>query len=215
MNKFGGNDMGYGRNKNRDSSYDVEALKDKLSKEMPGVDLDNVDQEDVKEILMNQINNNPNINISQDVRDKINRGDMDGLKNELIKYLDSQNSSDGSSERIKNMLQNNDYEGLKSELMGMLLKGMTGQKKNEVKSQEENRVENVQNTNPLAGIFDEAFINNIMNKLYDENRNDSRIVLLNSIKPFMSDKRQKAIDECVRTINLIAMMEKFGFKVGR
>lgn len=54
-----------------------------------------------------------------------------------------------------------------------------------------------------------------MNKFYEENKNDSRIVFLNSIKPFMSDKRQKAIDECVKTVNLMAMMEKLGFKVGR
>lgn len=121
--------MGYGRNKNRDSSNDIESLKDRLSKEMPEVDLDNINQQDMKNILMNEINNNPNIHISQEVKDKINRGDMDGLKNELIKYLDGQKSSDGSNERIKNMLQNNDYEGLKGELMGMFLKGMTGQKK--------------------------------------------------------------------------------------
>ena len=207
--------MGYGRNKDRDSSYDIEALKDKLSKEMPGVDLDNVNQEDMKNIIMNQTNNNPNINISQDIKDKINRGDMDGLKNELVKYLDSQKSSDGSSERIKNMLQNDDYEGLKSELMGMLLKGMTGQKKNEVDSKELKKAENIHGANPLDGIFDEAFLNTIMNKFYEENKNDSRIVFLNSIKPFMSDSRQKAIDECVKTVNLIAMMEKLGFKAGR
>ncbi len=207
--------MGYGRNKNRDSSNDIESLKDRLSKEMPEVDLDNINQQDMKNILMNEINNNPNIHISQEVKDKINRGDMDGLKNELIKYLDGQKSSDGSNERIKNMLQNNDYEGLKGELMGMFLKGMTGQKKNEVENKEEKRAENIQSSNPLAGIFDEAFLNTLMNKFYEENKNDSRIVFLNSIKPFMSDKRQKAIDECVKTVNLMAMMEKLGFKVGR
>lgn len=207
--------MAYGRNKNRDNYYDIDALKEKLNKEMPGVDLDNIDQQDMKNILMNQINNNPNINISKDVKDKINRGDIEGLKDELIRYLDSQKSSDGSNEKIKNMLENNDYEGLKGELMGMLLKGMTNQKKNQVDDKQEKKAENIQNTNPLSGIFDEAFLNTMMTKLYEENKNDNRIVLLNSIKPFMSDRRQKAINECIKTVNLIAMMEKLGFKVGR
>lgn len=207
--------MAYGRNKNRDNYYDIDALKEKLNKEMPGVDLENIDQQDMKNILMNQINNNPNINISKDVKDKINRGDIEGLKDELIRYLDSQKSSDGSSERIKNMLEDNDYEGLKGELMGMLLKGMTNQKKNQVDDKQEKKAENIQNTNPLSGIFDEAFLNTMMTKLYEENKNDNRIVLLNSIKPFMSDRRQKAINECIKTVNLIAMMEKLGFKVGR
>ena len=92
---------------------------------------------------------------------------------------------------------------------------MTGQKKNEIENKQEKKAENIQNTNPLSGIFDEAFLNTMMSKFYEENKNDNRVMLLNSIKPFMSDRRQKAIDECIKTVNLIAMMERLGFKVGR
>ncbi|MFA7572272.1 MAG: hypothetical protein WCY24_00985 [Lutispora sp.] len=210
--------MAYGRNQNRYNQNDIEELKEKLSQQMPGVDLDNIDQQQMKRMVMDQINNNPNINVSQDVKDKINRGDIDGLKNELIQYLDNQKSSDGSSQRLSNMLKNNDFESLKGELMGMLLNGMNQQKKNEVNDAGDvdgKRVENTSYQNPLAGLFDETLLNGIMGKIYDENKNDKRIMLLNSIKPFISDRRQKAVEDCVKAMNIIAIMERLGFKAGR
>lgn len=207
--------MAYGRNQNRYNQNDIEEIKEKLSQQMPGVDLDNIDQQQMKKMVMDQINNNPNINISQDVKDKINRGDIDGLKNELIQYLDNQKSSDGSSQRLSNMLKNNDFESLKSELMGMLLNGMNQQKKNEVNDVDGKRVENTSYQNPIAGLFDETLLNGIMEKIYDENKNDKRIMLLNSIKPFISDRRQKAVEDCVKAMNIIAIMERLGFKAGR
>lgn len=210
--------MAYGRNQNRYNQNDIEELKEKLSQQMPGVDLDNIDQQQMKRMVMDQINNNPNINVSQDVKDKINRGDIDGLKNELIQYLDNQKSSDGSSQRLSNMLKNNDFESLKGELMGMLLNGMNQQKKNEVNDADYvdgKRVENTSYQNPLAGLFDETLLNGIMGKIYDENKNDKRIMLLNSIKPFISDRRQKAVEDCVKAMNIIAIMERLGFKAGR
>ncbi|MDD2481597.1 MAG: hypothetical protein PHC44_04505 [Lutispora sp.] len=210
--------MAYGRNQNRYNQNDIEELKEKLSQQMPGVDLDNIDQQQMKRMVMDQINNNPNINVSQDVKDKINRGDIDGLKNELIQYLDNQKSSDGSSQRLSNMLKNNDFESLKGELMGMLLNGMNQQKKNEVNDADDvdgKRVENTSYQNPLAGLFDETLLNGIMGKIYDENKNDKRIMLLNSIKPFISDRRQKAVEDCVKAMNIIAIMERLGFKAGR
>ena len=140
---------------------------------------------------------------------------MDGLKHELIKYLDSKNSSDESSKRIRDMLENNDYEGLQNELMSMLFKDITGKKKNEIENKAEKKAENSSKKMPFTGIFDEAFLNTVISKFNEENKNDSRIILLNSIKPFMSDGRQKVIDECIKTINLLAMMEKLGLKVGR
>jgi len=119
--------MVYGRNNNRYNQADIEEMKKKISEQMPGVNLDNIDQEQMKKIVMDQINNNPNLNISQDVKDKINNGDIEGLKDELIKYLDKQNNPEG--QKLSNMLKNNDFEGLKQELMGMLIKGMSQQKK--------------------------------------------------------------------------------------
>lgn len=206
--------MAYGRNRNRYDQSDIEELKEKVSQQMPGVNLDDIDQQQMKNMVMDQINNNPNINISQDVKDKINRGDIDGLKKELIQYLDSQNSSDGSSQRLSNMLKNNDFDGLKGELMGMLLNGMNQQKKNQVNDEGDKRAENTNYQNPLTGLFDETLLNGFMDKIVDGNKNDKRIVLLNSIKPFISDRRQRAVDDCVKVMNIIAIMERLGFKAG-
>jgi len=202
--------MAYGRNRNRYSQNDIDELKESISKEMPGVDLDNLDQQQMKNLVMNQIKNNPNIN--QHVKDKISRGDIEGLKKELIQYLDNQNSPD--SQRLSNMLKNNDFDALKGELMGMLLNGMNQQKKNEVNNEENRRVENQNSQNPLTALFDETLLNGFLEKIMDGNKNDKRIVLLNSIKPFISDKRQKAVDDCVRVMNIIAVMERLGFKAG-
>lgn len=54
-----------------------------------------------------------------------------------------------------------------------------------------------------------------MERLFEGNKNDKRIILLNSMKPFVSERRQKALDDCIKAMNIIAMMEKLGFKVGR
>lgn len=204
--------MVYGRNNNRFNNDNLEEMKKKISEQMPGVNLDNIDQEQMKKIVMDQINNNPNLNISQDVKDKINRGDIEGLKEELIQYLDKQSSPEG--QKLSNMLKSNDFEGLKQELMGMLIKGMSQQKKNDIGDNYE-RAENVSYNNPLAGLFDDALLSNIMEKFFEGNKNDKRIVLLNSIKPFVSERRQKALDDCVKAMNIICIMEKLGFKAGR
>lgn len=119
--------MVYGRNNNRYNKDDIEEMKKKISQQMPGVNLDNINQDQMKKLVMDHINNNPNLNISQEVKDKINRGDIEGLKDELVQYLDKQNSPEG--QRLSNMLKTNDFDGLKEELMGMLIKGMSQQKK--------------------------------------------------------------------------------------
>ncbi len=202
--------MSYEKNINTDN---IEKMKSKLEEYIP--DINKLDQDSIKDVLINQIENNPNIN--QDIKDKINKGDMDGLKLELIKYLNNQNNSDESSEKIKNMLENNDYEGLQNQVMGMLMKGLSGQKKNEIEYKADKKVENETNTNPFSGLFNETFLNAAINKFSSENINvnDNRIVLLNSIKPFISDSRQKVIDECIKAISLLTTMEKLGFKVGK
>ena len=205
--------MDYRRNYNEEICYDVDDLKSKLEEEMPGVNLDGISQESVKNILMNEIDNNPNI--SEGIKEKINRGDMEGLKKELINYL-GRSGNTGDSEKIKNMLQNNDYEGLQNELMGMLFKGLAGQKKNDIKYLAEKKAEDSSNKkNPFNGIFDETFLNAFANKFNDESLNDNRIVLLNSIKPFISDGRRKVVDECIKAVNLLSMIEKLGLKVGK
>ncbi len=205
--------MGYGRNVNRDRPYDVEDIKGRLREELPDVDLNKINQQDIKNILINEVEKNPNIR--QDIKDKISQGDIDGLKDELIKYLDTQDGSDDSNKRVKNMLINNDFEGLQNELIGMFLKGASGQKKNEVESKDDKKAEDSINKNIFNGIFDDAFLNTMLRKFNEGNKNDSRVNLLNSIKPFMSDNRQKVIDECIKAVNLLAMMEKLGLKAGR
>ncbi len=205
--------MDYRRNYNEEICYDVDDLKSKLEEEMPGVNLDGISQESVKNILMNEIDNNPNI--SEGIKEKINRGDMEGLKKELINYL-GRSGNTGDSEKIKNMLQNNDYEGLQNELMGMLFKGLAGQKKNDIKYLAEKKAEDSSNKkNSFNGIFDETLLNAFANKFNDESLNDNRIVLLNSIKPFISDGRRKVVDECIKAVNLLSMIEKLGLKVGK
>ncbi len=196
--------MGYGRNNKSESNFDSEEIKNRFKNKMPNIDLDKINEEDVKNVLMNEIDKNPNI--SKDIKDKINEGDISGLKDELLKYLDSRGTNDAASNRIKNMLENNDYDGLQNELMGIFLKTAGGQKKNEVKNDDKN---------PFAGLLNETFLNTAINKVGAGNKNDSRINLLNSIRPFMSEGRQKIIDECVKAVNLLIIAEKLGLKVGK
>ena len=196
--------MGYGRNNKNESTIDSDTIKRKFQDKMPNIDLDKIDENEVKNVLLNQIDKNPNI--SKDIKDKINQGDISGLKEELIKYLDNKGGNDAANSRIKNMLENNDYDGLQNELMGIFFKTTAaGQKKNEVKDDK----------NPFAGILNDTFINAAINKIGAGNKNDSRINLLNSIKPFMSEGRQNIIDECVKAVNLLIIAEKLGLKVGK
>ena len=207
--------MAYGRNNRKDSNYDVDSLKRKLDEEMPGLDIDNINQQDIQNILMDKIVNNPDININEDIKEKISKGDMDGLKESLINHLSEQDDGSGSNERIKEMLFNDDYEGLKSELMSMFFKSMANEKKNNLEDNEGGKAESSPNLNPLAGLLDETFLNGIIDKFYQENKDDNRIALLNSMKPFLSNRRQKAIDESIKVLNLISMVERLGFKAGR
>ncbi len=195
--------MGYGRNNKSESVFDSEKVKNKFKEKMPDIDLDKINEDEVKNVLLNEIDKNPNI--SKDIKDKINQGDISGLKEELIKYLDNRGGNDASSSRIKNMLENNDYDGLQNELMGIFFKTAGGQKKNEVKDDK----------NPFAGILNDTLISTAINKIGAGNKNDSRVNLLNSIRPFMSEGRQNIIDECVKAVNLLIIAEKLGLKVGK
>jgi len=106
-------------------SEDVSKLKKKIQEQMPGVDVDNMTQNDMQRLLVNEINKDNSIDPS--VKEKINKGDIDGLKEDLINYLSRSKNAD--SEKLIKMLKNNDMDGLKNSLMGMLLGGMNSQKK--------------------------------------------------------------------------------------
>lgn len=191
-------------------SEDINKLKKKVQEKLPGVDMDNLSQNDMKSLLVNEINKS---NIDPAVKEKINNGDIDGLKEDLINYL-SRNKG-GDSEKLVNMLKNNDMDGLKNQLMGMLLGGMDSQKKKKVIDSEEPESLNIDPGAFTPSIFDnKVLLDSIVGRISDGYKNDKRVVFLNSMKPFLSDKRQKSIEDCVRIISLIALFEGFTNKVG-
>lgn len=119
--------MPYRQDNNNGQSYDVNGLKKMVSEKLNGIDVDNIAPDQVKGLLINEINKNSSIDPK--VKEKINSGDVEGLKEEIIKYLSNNRSADGSSDQLINILKNNDMEGLKKQLMTMLLGGMGTQKK--------------------------------------------------------------------------------------
>jgi len=118
--------MPYGKDNNTSDSG-LNEIKKAVSEKLGGIDVNNVSPDQVKNMLVNEISKNNTIDPA--IKDKINRGDVDGLKEDIIKYLSNNKSQDGSSEQLINMLKNNDMDGLKRQLMGMLLSGLGSQKK--------------------------------------------------------------------------------------
>jgi len=55
----------------------------------------------------------------------------------------------------------------------------------------------------------------LFDKMFAGVKDDRRILLLNSVKPFVSEKRQKGIDDCIRIMNLVAFFENFMSKAGK
>lgn len=224
----------YGRD-NKEPESGLNDLKKTVSEKLGGIDVNNVSPDQVKNMLVNEISNNKNIDPA--IKDKINRGDIDGLKEDIIKYLSSNRSADGSTDQLVNMLKNNDMEGLKRQLMGMLLSGMGPQKKNEVINKTEAPVtlaapatEAMQATqaadesreavpsslaDSLGGFDEKALMGLLFDKMFAGVKDDSRILLLNSVKPFVSEKRQKGIDDCIRIMNMVAFFENFMNKAGK
>lgn len=214
--------MPYGKDNNVSDSG-INEIKQMVSEKLGGIDINNVSPDQVKNMLVNEVSRNKNIDPA--IKDKINRGDIDGLKEDIIKYLTNNRSADGSSDQLINMLKNNDMEGLKRQLMGMLLSGLDSQKKNEV-IEEQGKSETSENPaneaalqNPLADSpegFDERVLTNLLfDKMFSGVKDDRRIMLLNSVKPFVSEKRQKGIDDCIRIMNLVAFFENFMSKAGK
>ncbi|MEA4846389.1 MAG: hypothetical protein VB106_04050 [Clostridiaceae bacterium] len=214
--------MAYGKDNNVPDSG-ISELKKMVSEKLGGMDVNNVSSDQVKNMLTNEINRNSNIDPA--IKDKINRGDIDGLKEDIIKYLTNNRSADGSSDQLINMLKNNDMDGLKKQLMGMLLSGLGSQKKNEVKEDREaseaseNKIEEEASQKSVAdglGDFDEKVLMGLLfDKMFAGVKDDRRILLLNSVKPFVSEKRQKGIDDCIRIMNLVAFFENFTSKAGK
>lgn len=191
-------------------SEDITKLKKKVQEQMPGLDMDNLTQNDMKNMLANEINKNQNIDPA--IKEKINKGDIDGLKEDLINFLGR--NKDGNSQQLVNMLKNNDMEGLKNSLLGMLLGGMDSQKKKEIDNGDP--IENDSESGALTpAIFDQnILLKSLMGRMTDVGKNDKRVIFLNSMKPFLSDARQKSIDDCVKILGLIALFEGITGKVG-
>lgn len=214
--------MPYGKDNNTPDSG-LNEIKKVVSEKLGGIDVNNVSPDQVKNMLVNEISKNSSIDPA--IKDKINKGDVDGLKEDIIKYLTNNKSPDGSSEQLINMLKNNDMEGLKRQLMSMLLSGLGSQKKNEVKEKQEaqeaekNGQEEEAEKTPAAesfeGFDEKALMGLLFDKMFAGVKDDRRIMLLNSVKPFVSEKRQKGIDDCIRIMNLVAFFENFMSKAGK
>lgn len=213
--------MPYEKNNNA-SDIGLNDIKKMVSEKLGGIDVNNVSPDQVKNMLVNEISGNSNIDPS--IKEKINKGDVDGLKEDIIKYLSNNKSADGSSERLVNMLKNNDMEGLKREMMGMLLSGLGPQKKNEISGSEAEEATAGQASegsaettaaDALGGFDEKALMGLLFDKMFSGVKDDRRILLLNSVKPFVSEKRQKGIDDCIRIMNLVAFFENFTSKAGK
>ena len=203
--------MAHGKDNNVSDSR-MNELKNMVSEKLGGMDIDNVSPDQVKNMLVNEISRNSNIDPA--IKDKINKGDVDGLKEDIIKYLSNNRSADGSSDQLINMLKNNDMEGLKKQLMGMLLSGLGPQKKNEIKEPEV--YESQADLKDSLGDFDErALLGLLFDKMFAGVKDDSRISLLYSLRPFVSEKRQRGIDDCIKIMNLVAFFENFMSKAGK
>ena len=203
--------MAHGKDNNVSDSR-MNELKNMVSEKLGGMDIDNVSPDQVKNMLVNEISRNSNIDPA--IKDKINKGDVDGLKEDIIKYLSNNRSADGSSDQLINMLKDNDMEGLKKQLMGMLLSGLGSQKKNEIKEPEV--YESQADLKGSLGDFDErALLGLLFDKMFAGVKDDSRISLLYSLRPFVSEKRQRGIDDCIKIMNLVAFFENFMSKAGK
>lgn len=210
-------------NDNNVSDKGLDDIKKMVSQKMGGIDVNNVSPDQVKNMLVNEISKNSNIDPA--IKDKINKGDIDGLKEDIIKYLSTNKSADGSSDQLINMLKNNDMDGLKNQLMGMLLSGLGPQKKNEVNEETETSETSEGQTNGaapqasisdlLGGVDEKALMGLLFDKMFAGVKDDRRILLMNSVKPFVSEKRQKGIDDCIRIMNLVAFFENFMSKAGK
>ena len=214
--------MPYGKDKNV-SDGGLNEIKKMVSEKMGGIDINNVSPDQVKNMLVNELSQNSNIDPG--IKDKINRGDVDGLKEDIIKYLTNNKSADGSSDQLVNMLKNNDMDGLKRQLMGMLLSGLGPQKKNEVIGEKIEGKENEAGESQespqasfadiLGGFDEKSLMGLLFDNMFAGVKDDRRVLLLNSVKPFVSEKRQRGIDDCIRIMNLVAFFENFMNKAGK
>ncbi|MDF2840579.1 MAG: hypothetical protein K0Q99_1351 [Clostridia bacterium] len=189
-------------------SGDIGNIKKKIEEKMPGVDIDNLSKNDMQKMLMNEINKDNSIDPS--VKEKINKGDIEGLKQDLIGYLSR--SKGGDSEKLVKMLKDNDMDGLKNQLMGMLMGGLNTQKKNEITDEGDlDGIGTPQASTPPT-LDNNIFLNSIMGKMFEGSKSDNRVMFLNSMKPFVSEKRQKSIDDCVKILSALSVFDRFNNK---
>jgi len=67
----------------------------------------------------------------------------------------------------------------------------------------------------LGGFDEKALMGLLFDKMFAGVKDDRRILLMNSVKPFVSEKRQKGIDDCIRIMNIVAFFENFMNKAGK
>ena len=200
---------------------DIGSMKEEIKERMPGLDVDNLSPNDLKKMVVDEINNNKSLGIDNSIKEKINSGDIEGLKEDIIEHLSKNKSKDGSSEKLVNALKNNDMEGLKNQLMGMLLGGIGQQKKNEIGgtssgySDDLALMERGTGEEGLTGFNEQMILSSIMGKAMEASKDDNRVHLLTSMRPFVSQKRQKTIDDCIRIISLFGTVENFFGKAGK
>lgn len=199
--------------KNNSSNDNIKEAKKILADKLAGVDANKVSQDDLKQMIMSEINNNKNLNIDEAIKEKINNGDIEGLKAEAIKYLSKNKLPGGAGDKLMNMLQNNDTDELANQLMGMLLGNLNQQKKNEINENDPIESTEKEDSNPLKFDFsDQRLMKMLINQMFAVNQEDEKVVLLNAIRPFMSDLRKQRIDDCINIIAIIGFMQK---KVGK
>jgi len=54
----------------------------------------------------------------------------------------------------------------------------------------------------------------VMNQFFTVNKSDERVILLNAMKPFLSDGRKSGIEEVSKMLGIVGFLEKMIHKAG-
>lgn len=103
-------------------------IREEVKRKLPGVDVDNASADKLKDMILNEIENNKDLNIDDTIKEKIRKGDIDGLKKDLASFLKKNPSAGGMGKQLLGLLQNNDLDGIKNQLMSVL-SGFNGSEK--------------------------------------------------------------------------------------
>jgi hypothetical protein len=186
-------------------------IRKAVSQKMPEVK--NATPDQLKSMIINEVNNNKNLHIDDAVKEKINNGDIEGLRNDLVNYLNNNPSLGSTGKKLLGALKNNDM----GEIMGQLTNMFSGrsQKKNEIDPPSEKGDESNSSFDlkELIGLFDpKELIGLFASKAHDFNRKDERVIFLNAIKPFLCHSRGLCIDECVKFLSVYSIVQKLQAK---